>query len=523
MADDGAWTIVLIDDEEDIRDVMTLSLTDAGYRVSAASDGAAGVELCRRLIPEIVITDVRMPGMDGLQVLEALKEEFSDVEVIVATAFGEMELAIRALQLDASDFITKPIGEEALSMALARAKERYRSRKQLKDYASLLEKENAATSQELMKTIAFQRNLIESSMDGILGCDPAGRVMIYNRSMAQIAGYPRDLALGKLRFGDFFTPGDAEQLLEALHSERYGGSNRLFLFETNLKGQDGRSVPVQVSAAAIEAAAGSEGLVCFLRDLRRLRRLEREMADQARILHQDKMMSLGRLAASVVHEINNPLAGILNYLRLMIRILNKGESSAEHGEKFRRYLELVEKETARCSQIVSNLLSFSRISTPSFEAIRIDELLQRCVLLSRHKLELSHIELEVRVSDDLPWVRGDLNQLQQCVINLIFNAVDAMPEGGKMVLDARCDAAAQQAVIAVSDTGAGIAPEHLTHIFEPFFTTKQEGSGTGLGLSTVFGIMERHRGSVTVENRPGEGATFFLKLPIAGRDREGLA
>jgi PAS domain S-box-containing protein len=348
-------------------------------------------------------------------------------------------------------------------------------------------------------------------------------VVIYNRSMAQIAGYPRDSAPGKLRFGDFFTPEDAGQLLDALHGEHFGGHNRLFLFETNLKGRDGRSVPVQVSAAAIESAAGSEGLVCFLRDLRQMRRLEREMADQARILHQDKMMSLGRLAASVVHEINNPLAGILNYLRLMIRILNRGESSAEHGEKFRRYLELVEKETARCSQIVSNLLSFSRISTPSFDAIRIDELLHRCVLLSRHKLELSNIELEVRVSPDLPEVLGDFNQLQQCVINLIFNAIDAMPGGGKLLLSARCDAEDRRAVIAVSDTGAGIAPEHLAYIFEPFFTTKQEGSGTGLGLSTVFGIMERHRGSVTVENRPGEGATFFLRLPIAGPDREGPA
>ncbi|MGW8188513.1 MAG: response regulator, partial [Desulfobacterales bacterium] len=174
MTDISAWKIVLIDDEEDIRDVMSVALTDAGYDVMTAADGFAGLRRCDAFSPQIVITDIRMPGLDGLQVLESLKKQFPDIEVIVATAFGEMELAIRALQLDASDFITKPINDEALHLALKRARERYTSRKQLADYTDLLEKEKAETSQQLVKTITFQRNLIESSMDGILACDRSG-------------------------------------------------------------------------------------------------------------------------------------------------------------------------------------------------------------------------------------------------------------------------------------------------------------------------------------------------------------
>lgn len=226
-------------------------------------------------------------------------------------------------------------------------------------------------------------------------------------------------------------------------------------------------------------------------------------------------MSLGRLAASVVHEINNPLSGILNYLRLMVRILRKGPPAQDQIEKFQRYLNLVETETRRCSQIVSGLLSFSRMSPPNFGQVKIGELLQRSILLSRHKLELGNIRLETSVPPNIPPVVGDFNQLQQCVINLIFNAIDAMPDGGTLNLDGRYDADKDQVIVTVKDSGRGISPENLPHIFEPFFTTKNEGYGVGLGLSTVYGIMERHNGTAKVECQPGSGAVFMLVLPIS--------
>lgn len=374
------WDIVLIDDEKDIRDVISISLKDSGYRVEMASDGKAGLALCTEKCPQIVITDIRMPGMDGIQVLKALKESHSDIEVIVMTAFADMDLAVQALQLDASDFITKPVHDETLHLALTRARQRYTARKQARDYTALLEKENAT---------------------------------------------------------------------------------------------------------------------------------------QAQILHQDKMMSLGRLAASVVHEINNPLSGILNYSRLMLKVLKKGELTLERQEKFIRYLDLVEKESDRCSQIVSNLLSFSRKSPPSFAPVHIPDLLDRCIALSRHKLELQNINIFSDIQKNIPPAEGDFNQLQQCVINLLFNAVDAMPKGGEIHIRGHVEPQSACLVIAVEDTGTGIAQEDLPHIFEPFYTTKQEGYGVGLGLSTVYGIMEQHNGSVDVQGRPGSGTIFLLKLPLA--------
>jgi len=510
----NGWTIVLMDDEADIRDIMTLTLQDSGYQVLTAPDGKSGIGLCEQVNPQLVITDIRMPGMDGIQVLKVLKERLPDIEVIVATAYGEMDVAIRALQLDASDFITKPIGDSALFLALSRAQQRYTSRKQIKDYTRLLETENARTAQELTATIAFQKNLIESSMDGILGCNETGKVMIFNKAMERLLGYTKHDALDHLSLDQVFTPDERVRFNSVLSSEAYGGKNRLYLYETSLLTSGGNRIPVQISAAVLTEAEAISGLVCFIRDLRELRHLEQEMSDQARILHQDKMMSLGRLAASVVHEINNPLTGILNFICLMRRILDRGQLAGDQQDKFKQHLELVENETRRCAQIVSGLLTFSRKSPPAFMQVQVDDLINRCILLSQHKIQLSHISKTVYIPPSLPPVIGDFNQLQQCLINLLFNAIDAMPGGGTLEISADADLPKNEVFIRVKDSGPGIAPSDIPHIFEPFYTTKNEGYGVGLGLSTVYGIMERHHGSVQVESRVGKGTTFTLNLPI---------
>jgi PAS domain S-box-containing protein len=512
------WDVVIIDDEEDIRDILSLALKEAGYHVSMAVDGESGLRLCEKKSPQIVITDIRMPGMDGLQVLEALKEKSPEIEVIVATAYGEIDVAIRALQLDASDFITKPINTRALHLALGRAQERYNARRQLAEYTALLEKEKADTHQELIKTFAFQKNLIESSMDGILACNEKGEVATFNKSMQELLGYIKDEVLHRMSFSQFLMPEEEKNLKAALEEEKFGGMNRLNLYETSLLDRSGKKIPVQVSGVRLFDQERPEGFVFFFRDLRRLRKLEHEVANQARILHQDKMMSLGRLAASVVHEINNPLAGILNYVRLMGRVINRGPLDEERREKFKDYLELVETETSRCSQIVSSLLTFSRKSPITFEKISVSDLIDKSALLSRHKLELQDIELEINVPPHIPSIKGDFNQLQQCIINLIFNAIDAMPEGGKLILSGHYDSAGETVEVLVKDTGCGIAEKDLPYIFEPFFTTKDEGYGVGLGLSTVYGILERHQGTIKVESRVGEGSLFTLQFPKGHED-----
>ena len=511
----GECRVVLIDDETDIREVTAISLTDAGYHVETAADGQAGLELVESIDPQIVVTDIRMPRMDGLEVLAKIKQTGCHAEVIVVTAFGEMDLAIRALRLDASDFITKPIDDESLHLALHRARERYLARKQVRDYTGLLEKENARTAKELSATIAIQKSLTDNALDGIASFDRTGKMVSVNPSLMRMLGYTDETSLRQKTLAALFVPGAAAAFREQLSGGQFGGQDRLLLYETALADTGGQPVPVQVSAVGLGEAIPEIEIICFFRDLREIVTLEREVADQARILHQDKMMSLGRLAASVVHEINNPLSGILNYLRLMARILARGPLDGGHQDKFGSYLELVEQETDRCSRIVSNLLTFSRKMPPSRDLIDFADLVERCLVLCRHKLNLHNIAVSQAVDNDLLPVQGDVNQLHQCIINLIFNAIDAMPDGGTLDLSVGTDPDFAGAVIAVKDSGIGISNNDRGRIFEPFFTTKDKGYGVGLGLSTVYGIMESHRGRVDVDSGPGRGTTFFLKLPAS--------
>jgi two-component system NtrC family sensor kinase len=515
--DTMTWKALVIDDEEGIRKVLSIALSDAGCEVIAAADGREGLRLFRETSPQIVLTDIRMPGMNGLDLLQKLKTEDGDKEVIVITGFGDMDLAVRALQLDASDFITKPIHHDALMVALKRAKERYLTRKDLHDYTSLIEERWITTAEELARTFNFQTHLIDSSIDGIMGWDKDGRVVTFNRSMEKMLGFSKQEVRGEASFHAFFPAGAAERFSEALRSEDFGGKNRLMLYETTLLDRNGARIPVQLSATVLMEEDQEIGMVGFFRDLREIRRLEQQFADQARLLHQDKMISLGRLAASVVHEINNPLAGILNYIRLMLKIVNRDALNPDQLDKFKRYLTLIEGETSRCSRIVSNLLAFSRKSQMEFTDVDVNELIQKCILLSRHKVTLQNIEIRTVLDPESPKVHGDYNQIQQAVINLIFNAVDAMPEGGTLSLVSVLRASEQTVQIRVADMGCGIPKEEQDHLFEPFYTTKKEGKGLGLGLATVQGIVERHRGKVCVESESGKGSVFTLELPIRPR------
>jgi PAS domain S-box-containing protein len=522
MINKKKWKVLVIDDEEGIRRVLSIFLQDEGYRVLTAQDGRTGIRVCRKESPQIVITDIRMPGIEGIEVLEKIKKDDPQKEVIVVTAFGEIKLAVRALQLDASDFITKPIDNEALLVALERAKKRYTTRKKVQDYTTLIEERWMDTAEELARTFDFQNNLIESSIDGIMAWGRDGKVIVFNKAMQGMLGCSKDAVIGKMSFDSFFSKRDVEKFKKELYSETLGGENRLFLFETNLISRGQKKIPVQLSARVLFEENKEIGVVGFFRDLREVKKLEQQFSDQTQLLHQDKMISLGRLAASMVHEINNPLAGILNYIRLMIKIVKRETLKPEEIGKFRRYLDLVESETTRCSKIVSNLLAFSRKSEIRFTQIDMADLLQRCIMLSQHKLTLDNIRIKADDVHCAPPIWGDFNQIQQCIINLIFNAIDAMPGGGTLTLGCSFEAGKGYVQIQVKDTGCGIAREDIPYIFDRFYTTKGEGKGIGLGLSTVQGIIDRHKGTIDLRSEPGKGTAVTIRFPGKkwGKDHE---
>lgn len=239
--------------------------------------------------------------------------------------------------------------------------------------------------------------------------------------------------------------------------------------------------------------------------------------DLARLVHEDKMIALGKLVASAVHEINNPLAAIHMFGKVMLRMVKRasGSLTPEDLKEMEGFLELVCSESKRCGDIVTHLLSFSRHRPMLEQHLNVNDILHKIIRLLKHKMELQKIQLMMELTTPLPEIPGDLDQVQQCLMNIVFNAVESMHGSGRLSIRTHHNAAARQVEIEVQDTGVGIPEENLPKIFEPFFSTKTEEKGIGLGLAVVYGIVKEHRGDITVESREGVGTCFRVSFPTA--------
>jgi two-component system NtrC family sensor kinase len=245
-------------------------------------------------------------------------------------------------------------------------------------------------------------------------------------------------------------------------------------------------------------------------------RSEQLRAAHRKLLQADRLASLGQLAASVAHEINNPISGVLNLSSLLERLMASGEFPPGREAEFRKYLSQISTETARVGRIVTDLLAFSRRSKPQRVPGDLNKLVRRTLRLVGHKLKLMNAETALELQDDLPLVECDPSQIQQVILNLILNGAQAMQAkgGGMLTIRTRLLPEGENVEFFVRDTGEGIAPENLAKIFDPFFTTKAEGKGVGLGLAVLYGIVKAHDGEVEVASRRNEGTTFSVTLPL---------
>jgi signal transduction histidine kinase len=230
--------------------------------------------------------------------------------------------------------------------------------------------------------------------------------------------------------------------------------------------------------------------------------------NQEQLIQAEKLTSLGQMAASIAHEVNNPLAGVLVYTQLLAKRLNSDRFNKEDALKS---LAAMETELIRSTRLIRNLLDFSRQSPPALREVNANEVLERALELAAHSAELQNIQVSKELAPSLPNIMADFDQLQQICTNLIMNAIQAMPEGGKLTL--RTSADDNQLKIEVQDTGLGISKENMRKLFTPFFTTKGKGKGVGLGLAVAYGIIQRHKGRIEVQSKEGEGTTFTIYLP----------
>jgi PAS domain S-box-containing protein len=345
---------------------------------------------------------------------------------------------------------------------------------------------------EIARLKDFSENIVESLNVGVLAVDLGGMVESWNTRMEQLFGVKRQDAVGhQLRA---LLPEElAAEIVARREEEQITG-----IYKQRLQHQ-GKFLTLNVSITPLVSKSGERiGRLLLFDDVTQRERMEEQMTQT------EKLTSLGLLAAGVAHEVNTPLAVISNYIQMLAKQMP--EDDPRHN-----IIDKIVKQTFRASEIVNNLLNFSRTGAAELADIDVNRVVEETLSLVAHPLKTSQIHIVKQLGESLPPVRGSANKLQQVFLNLFLNARDAMPAGG--MLEIRTAAHNGSVEVEVADTGAGIPREHIHRIFDPFFTTKSNGRGTGLGLSVSYGIIKEHAGKIDVRSTPGKGTSFHVEFP----------
>jgi two-component system NtrC family sensor kinase len=496
--------ILLIDDEPDIVRVLGISLKADGYDVIPALSGAEGLEAFTREKPAIVITDIKMPGMDGIEVLEKIKDLDPNTEVIIITGHGDIDNTIEALKYGASDFISKPVRDDALSIALTRAKEKLEIKRQLKEYTTDLEKKIELATRELRRQTNFQIKLIRSSNDGIVATDRDLKIVIFNPGAERIFGYRQSEVIYKMAVTELYPTKVADRFRDAL-----GGKNKIKDFswqETLIRSKDGQIIPVRFSSTVLQEKDKDMGTVAFFQDLREIKRLEKEL------VQSERLAAVGQTVAGLAHGIKNILHGLKGGSYLVDIGINKNDT-----EKLKKGWEMIKRNVGRTSNLVMDLLSYAKEREPEYENCYPNEIAKDVCELVRDKARVNRVEIMNEFDESIGEVSMDPNTIHEVLLNLMSNAVDAclFDENTSKIWQVGLKTTKEEGNVIkfeVSDNGAGMDEDVLKKLFTSFFSTKGH-RGTGLGLMVTRKLIEEHEGTIDVNSQLGKGTTLTFRLP----------
>ena len=361
---------------------------------------------------------------------------------------------------------------------------------------------------EVQKSKIFFQNVIQSSVDGIVMVDPKGHVLIFNEGMERLTGYTAEEIMDIGHLSTFYNIDTARENMQKMRSDKHGPVGKLNPTTMSILAKSGEEIPVTLSASIIRSEGKEVGSVGTFTDMREILQMRRDLGDaHLQLVQSDKIASVGRMAAGVAHEINNPLAGVLIYAELL------KESLKDHPQNLEDVDEII-KQTLRCKKIVSELLEFSRQSIGSQSAFELEKLIDTCLNLLTKQAAFQDIRIVKEIEPGMPTMLVDMGQLQQVFTNLFINASDAMEGGGKLHIKAEFISKESRFIIRISDEGPGIPVEMQDKIFDIFYTSKPVGKGTGLGLSISQNIINLHGGSIRFECPPEGGTTFIIELPL---------
>ena len=496
--------LLLIDDEPDILRVLGISLKADGYEVIPALNGAEGLKEFSRHNPSIVITDIKMPGMDGIEVLEKIKEIDPDTEVIIITGHGDIDNAIESLKYGASDFINKPVRDEALSIALARAKEKLDIKRRLREYTTDLEKKIEIATSELRRQTNFQIKLIRSSNDGIVATDQDLKIVIYNPGAGKIFGYSQSEVIYKMRLEELYPAEITDLFREALRADN--NLKDIAWRETEITSKDGQQIPIRFSGTILTEKDREMGTVAFFQDLREIKRLEKEL------VKSERLAAVGQTVAGLAHGIKNILHGLKGGSYLVDIGIQRDDT-----EKLKKGWDTIKRNIGRTSNLVMDLLSYSKERAPECEACWPNEIISDVCELLKDKARENDIEILTDFDDAIGEVIMDGSIIHEALLNLVTNAVDAclfdenLSKEWRIILKTKLEPD-NFIKFEVSDNGTGMDQEVLQKLFTSFFSTKGH-RGTGLGLMVTRKLIEEHQGRIEVASQPGYGTTFTVRLP----------
>ncbi|MHC4641265.1 MAG: two-component system sensor histidine kinase NtrB [Planctomycetota bacterium] len=353
----------------------------------------------------------------------------------------------------------------------------------------------------------------------ILALNLEGDITLINKRGCEVLGYKEEEIIGKNWFDLCVPEKIREEVTKTFRKLIAGKLEVTEYYENPILTREGEERIIAWKNTIVRNKAGDiVGTLSSGEDITDRKRAEAEL------IRSEKLASVGQLAAGVAHEVNNPLAGILIYIKLLLKRHKQKKLQTKETEK---QLEKIGRETERCSRIIKNLLDFSRQTEVKLRPVNINKVIEATFSIIGHQISLENVKTEMELSTSLPSILVDFDQVQQALMNIMLNAAQAMPNGGELQITTsvakrvKIGRSIRDAIrIDISDTGIGIPQENLDKLFTPFFTTKEKGKGVGLGLSVVHGIIERHHGKIEIKSNPGTGTTFSIYLGIVDEEKD---
>jgi two-component system, cell cycle sensor histidine kinase and response regulator CckA len=510
---DGSARVLVVDDEEVIQLLLRQVLEQDGLTVDVATTAGEALDYAGRALFDVVLVDKNLPDRSGFDVMREFKERQPECELIMITGYASLDSAIEAIQAGAFDYVLKPFEDiNDLRVKVRNAADKRQLRRALSEVEERYQRLFAATTDAIV---------VYDSRTGLVQEANVAAQRLYGYSEQEFKSlHARDLA------APLADPGSESQVGSGARTTPRG-----LIARRDLR-KDKTAIDVEVTTASF--VLGDDKLIAEVtRDITQRVRAERErevLRDQLR--QSQKMEAIGRLAGGVAHDFNNLLTVINNYVdfvRAKLATLQTPQS-----EELVDYLDRVAEAGRSATALTQQLLATSRRHVGALEILNINGCVERVDRLLQRTIG-AHIDLKTKGQADLWSVRMDRGHVEQLLMNLAVNAGDAMPDGGTLTIEtANADLPADEAAalnlpagryvrIRLLDTGAGIPPEDLDRIFEPFFTTKPDGKGTGLGLATVFGIVEQARGKIHVHSEQNRGTRFTIHLPATDEESESSA